>query len=1190
MTKLPKLTALASAAFMISIFVFPVSANAQTSVAEQPAQLEQSVETSATASQDAPIIPTAYGLPTTLSEIRKASHCSDDAVPMSLREVFDSDYYAANNPDVVSALGDDPEVLYQHFITYGIKEGRIGSIVLDVAKYRAMYPDLDAVFGDNWDAYVAHYFSFGVQEGRWNGFSLKQAQKVGNRQASETEIEKKVEMEMRRLEDGSYTDDAGSIIIPWDNVVKFHYITMEELETKLGDSMVLMKDKDGNITFVGGTFTDAKVTDEVQAKEALRSMMKLMNFPEDTCELHLVNTHKDSLGNSYYRFSSKAKDSEEGRIDLYGMTDIIIGAGQDGTVLCMSTNNSANYTEMGNTAGEVLEIDMDKFNALVAAYEAEGVKNGIASVEHEPKYRYVSNANINGYRYYIVIHGTDGTVGEFCIVEQDGQYGLSGEMNTYNEATYGTDKQTPEDDLFNGEDAGKVTLYDVYGQAVTLDVLRDENGYYLCDKARNIAVLTNMDAKGSGSPNYSIMNRYTKETPEAFGQLLDQRFVTALHSIQETWDRYKEVGFWENRTTPILVSLNDVSLENTFEASVHDAIIFNVYKNDVAVSRDLLAHEFTHGVLSAITGGIEYENDTGAINEAFADVLGNLLEMMAYEAAGRDKGVLGPVDLVNWSMNESGNAYTKAHWQDQGRANEEITSAGREFADPTKYGMPWKIEDIGYIPPIKAGTGSNDNDQGGVHKNSSILNHIAYRMHTELGMNYQELFAIWYDALPLLTEDSKLSSIESYLTYSLNLHGHGDNAEGLHQFFEEARLSGRENETIVWRTVKPAEGARLAMLVDSNKPDASISSDDFLMWLQLTDGTLAYLTQDTEGANGVLIADTQEAERVSIGVLRTEDNGLDNNYIAEGIVNKDASKNSRIAVDMNDVMDNVLTRIGDSEEVENENGTVKDKIKQNFTNATQTDLKKYRHIYLIQKKADGISYVDRWITRAHGKDDPSDVEVKVVPRVAHKYNGFPEEKNMDIFYLQLREGITYLFHAEASDENYNSGLSGTIEWTVGKAAEQIVQFEVSLSDADENGERQTLIKQVKGVEDLLRKPAEQSTTDEVTETEVSEQFLEENQTEADIAQMMKVTTQKPCGAQKENDLEALVEADTASNTVTESNDTVDETKSGLEDAVAAEKVTEDNTTESVEESDGKTTREPVDASVEETTDASAEET
>lgn len=43
---------------------------------------------------------------------------------MSDGGMFDAQYYAKMNPDVVKALGNDPEVLYQHYLKYGKAEGR----------------------------------------------------------------------------------------------------------------------------------------------------------------------------------------------------------------------------------------------------------------------------------------------------------------------------------------------------------------------------------------------------------------------------------------------------------------------------------------------------------------------------------------------------------------------------------------------------------------------------------------------------------------------------------------------------------------------------------------------------------------------------------------------------------------------------------------------------------------------------------------------------------------------------------------------------------------------------------------------------------------------------------------------------------------------------------------------------------
>ena len=48
-------------------------------------------------------------------------------VTLSNGEVFDSDFYAELYPDVKAAYGTDADLLLQHYLVYGMKEGRIPS-------------------------------------------------------------------------------------------------------------------------------------------------------------------------------------------------------------------------------------------------------------------------------------------------------------------------------------------------------------------------------------------------------------------------------------------------------------------------------------------------------------------------------------------------------------------------------------------------------------------------------------------------------------------------------------------------------------------------------------------------------------------------------------------------------------------------------------------------------------------------------------------------------------------------------------------------------------------------------------------------------------------------------------------------------------------------------------------------------
>jgi len=112
-----------------------------------------------------------------------------------------------------------------------------------------------------------------------------------------------------------------------------------------------------------------------------------------------------------------------------------------------------------------------------------------------------------------------------------------------------------------------------------------------------------------------------------------------------------------------------------------------------AAGLDVVAHEITHGV-TAFSSGLIYLNQSGALNESFSDMMGVAVE---------------------WEYQQQGAGLARAEWL-QG---EDIRTSGnglRNFANPQQLGHPdhWSL----FV------TTSGDN--GGVHTNSSIMNHVFY--------------------------------------------------------------------------------------------------------------------------------------------------------------------------------------------------------------------------------------------------------------------------------------------------------------------------------------------------------------------------------------------------------------------------------------------------------------------------------
>lgn len=126
----------------------------------------------------------------TMAVVFVGSSLSALAAPQTMPDggVFDPDYYAQQNPDVVAVLGTDANVLYQHYLTSGRNEGRLpyasgvaatpsqGLIDnFDAAFYASTYPDIVAILGNDPNVLYKHYISAGKAEGRMPNSSFMAA-------------------------------------------------------------------------------------------------------------------------------------------------------------------------------------------------------------------------------------------------------------------------------------------------------------------------------------------------------------------------------------------------------------------------------------------------------------------------------------------------------------------------------------------------------------------------------------------------------------------------------------------------------------------------------------------------------------------------------------------------------------------------------------------------------------------------------------------------------------------------------------------------------------------------------------------------------------------------------------------------------------------------------------------------------
>lgn len=82
------------------------------------------------------------------------------------KSIFDAKYYADKYPELKATYNYDEEALYNHFLFFGMKEGRSPSSEFVLEYYIHNNKDLEAAFKDENEKYYEHYVTRGKLEGR----------------------------------------------------------------------------------------------------------------------------------------------------------------------------------------------------------------------------------------------------------------------------------------------------------------------------------------------------------------------------------------------------------------------------------------------------------------------------------------------------------------------------------------------------------------------------------------------------------------------------------------------------------------------------------------------------------------------------------------------------------------------------------------------------------------------------------------------------------------------------------------------------------------------------------------------------------------------------------------------------------------------------------------------------------------
>jgi len=248
------------------------------------------------------------------------------------------------------------------------------------------------------------------------------------------------------------------------------------------------------------------------------------------------------------------------------------------------------------------------------------------------------------------------------------------------------------------ETPATATAFDALGVPRTFNVTLDDDTYHLVDSEANIytydARSMVIDYRNQPVLVYSTDNTWP-----------DSIAVSAHSNTRFVYDYYlSEHGRkgidGHNGDLPVLVNYTE-------DGSPFNNAFWNgrmiTFGNGLpfAAALDVVAHELTHGVVQ-YTVGLDYQYESGALNEAIADFMAAM------------------VDPDDWEIGE-----------------DLPIGALRDISDPGRFGLPADMSEYRILPL--------DQDYGGVHINMSIPSRAGYLLAESIGR--EKAADIWYSVL-----------------------------------------------------------------------------------------------------------------------------------------------------------------------------------------------------------------------------------------------------------------------------------------------------------------------------------------------------------------------------------------------------------------------------------------------------------
>ncbi|MEP7321945.1 MAG: M4 family metallopeptidase [Saprospiraceae bacterium] len=294
---------------------------------------------------------------------------------------------------------------------------------------------------------------------------------------------------------------------------------------------------------------------------------------------------------------------------------------------------------------------------------------------------------------------------------------------------------------FSGKTTSNAT--DLAGKPLTLNTYLDGSTFFLVDASRQMfktigndneeptGVIWTFDGKNL-SPAKKTFNPALINSPNNSGWIsagaasAHNNAGLAYEYYQNKHQRNSINGTGGNIISLINITEDDgAQMDNAFWDGA--AMYYGNGKDaftPLAKALDVAGHELSHGVIQS-TANLDYDSESGALNESFADIFGRLID--------RDDWLIGE-DVVKKAIFPTG--------------------ALRSFIDPHNGGN--QLNDNGYQPRTYTERYKGTMDNSGVHINSGINNWAFYQFVTRINNDLDKGEKVYYRALTkYLTRSSR---------------------------------------------------------------------------------------------------------------------------------------------------------------------------------------------------------------------------------------------------------------------------------------------------------------------------------------------------------------------------------------------------------------------------------------------------